>query len=109
MKSRALTLCCSLAALPLIGCANGGGGPPQAYIPPAFQAYAPQADAPEANIRPVPTPSLAADHGGARIYASGSGAPAAILVMMPGGPGDPLTADPALWAAQGFDRRGTAA
>ncbi len=96
-KPRALTLCCCLAALPLIGCASGVGGPPQAYVPAAPQAYAPQAD-----IRPAATPSLAADQGGARIYAAGPGAPAAILVLMTG-PGDLLTADPALWAAQGFD------
>lgn len=94
---RALTLCCCLAALPLIGCANGTGGPPQAYIPSASQAYAAQA-----NIRPAPTPSLAGDQNSARFYAAGPGAPVAILVMMPG-PGDFLTADPALWAAQGFD------
>jgi hypothetical protein len=82
-KPSALTLCCCLAALPLMGCANGVGGPPQAYAPP-------------------PVAATVADSGGARIYAVGPGAPAAVLVMLPG-PGDGLTADPALWAAQGFD------
>ncbi|HEY3911718.1 MAG TPA: hypothetical protein VGM07_17790 [Stellaceae bacterium] len=83
-KQRAVTLCGCLAALPLLmGCANGSGGPPQAYAPPA----------------PVAT---AAPDTGAQVCAAGPGAPAAILVMLPG-PGDMLTADPQLWAAQGFD------
>ena len=43
-----------------------------------------------------------ARYGGPRIYAIGPAAPAAILVMLPG-PGDMLTADPRLWAAQGVD------
>ena len=35
-KQRAVTLCGCLAVLPLLmGCANGGGGSPQAYAPPA--------------------------------------------------------------------------
>jgi hypothetical protein len=83
-EQRAVTLCGCLAALPLLmGCANGMGGPPQAYAPPA----------------PVAT---AAPDTGARVYAVGPGERAAILVMLPG-PGDMLTADPRLWAAQGFD------
>jgi hypothetical protein len=103
---RAATLCC-LAALPLLGCANGVGGQPQAYIPPAPQAYPPQgyipqAYAPQADVPPGPAAIPAADPGGARVYAVGPGGPAAIMVMLPGA-GDVLTADPGLWAAQGFD------
>lgn len=86
MKPRALTLCCCLAALPLIGCANGVGSAPQT-----------QASAP---------PALAAADAGypasMRVYSDAAGAPAAVLVMLPG-PGSGLTADPALWATQGFD------
>jgi hypothetical protein len=80
-KPGALTLFCCLAALPLIGCANG--------VRPQSQAY------------PTPAP-VAAVPSGARVYAAGPGGPAAILVMMHG-PADALTAAPALWAAQGFD------
>jgi hypothetical protein len=47
----------------------------------------------------VPAP---ADVNGTRVYAIGPGAPAAILVMLPG-PGDVITANPQLWTAQGFD------
>ncbi len=79
-KPSALTLFCCLAALPLIGCANGLGPQSQAYPTTA----------------PVAAPS------GERVYAVGPSGPAAILVMLPG-PSDVLTADPALWAAQGFD------
>lgn len=75
-KPSALTLFCCLAALPLIGCANGVGPQSQAY------------------------PTAASS--GERIYTAAPGGPAAILVMLPS-PGDVLTADPALWAAQGFD------
>jgi hypothetical protein len=83
-KPSALTLCCCLAALPLlIGCANDVGGSPQAYAPP-------------------PAAATVAGPGGARIYAIGPGMPAAILVMLPGA-GDMMTADPRLWTAQGFD------
>jgi hypothetical protein len=83
---RAATLCGCLAALPLLmGCANGVGGPSRAYTPPAPLASVPAA------------PDM-----GARVFAAGPGAPAAILVMLPG-PGDMLTADPRSWAAQGFD------
>jgi hypothetical protein len=77
-KPKALTLFCCLAALPLIGCANGVGSQSQAY--------------------PTAAPVAAAQ----QVYAPGPGGPAAILVMLPG-PGNVLTADPALWAAQGFD------
>ncbi|MFZ3233822.1 MAG: hypothetical protein WA417_05245 [Stellaceae bacterium] len=86
-KRQTVTLCGCLAALPLLmGCANGGGGQQSAYAPPAPVATAPPAG-----------PDI-----GARVYAVGPGAPAAILVMLPG-PGDMLAADPQLWAAQGFD------
>ena len=80
-KLSALTLFCCLAALPLIGCANGVGLQSQSY--------------------PTAAP-VAAASSSERIYAAGPGGPAAILVMLPGS-GDVLTADPALWAAQGFD------
>jgi hypothetical protein len=80
-KPSALTLFCCIAALPLIGCANGIGPQSQAY--------------------PTTAP-VAAVPSGERVYAVGPGGPAAILVMLPG-PGDVLTADPGLWAAQGFD------
>ena len=80
-KPSALTLFCCLAALPLIGCANGVGPQSQAY--PAA-----------ATVAAVPS--------GERVYVAGPGGPAAILVMLPS-PGDVLTADPALWAAHGFD------
>ncbi len=80
-KPGALTLFCCLAALPLIGCANGVGPQSQAYPTAA---------------------AVAAGASGERVYEAGPGGPAAILVMLPG-PGDVLTADPALWAAQGFD------
>jgi hypothetical protein len=77
-KPSALTLFCCLAALPLIGCADGVGPQSQAY------------------------PTAAAGASGERVYAVAPGGPAAILVMLPG-PGNVLTADPALWAAPGFD------
>jgi len=80
-KPSVLTLFCCLAGLPLIGCANGIG--------PQSQAYSTAA----------PVAAIASGH---PVYAVGPGRPAAILVMLPG-PGDVLTADPALWAAQGFD------
>jgi hypothetical protein len=80
-KPSALTLFCCLATLPLIGCANGVGPQSQAYPTAAPEAAAP---------------------GGERIYAAGPGGPAAILVMLPG-PGDMMTANPQLWASQGFD------
>jgi len=81
-KRRAATVGSCIAALPLLmGCANGIGATPQAYAPPAVPA---------------------ADAGGAQVFAIGPGAPAAILVMLPG-PSDMRTADPRLWAARGFD------
>jgi hypothetical protein len=99
-KQRAVTLCGALAMLPLvIGCSNGAGGPPQAYAP---QGYPPQAYAPPqpyVSQASVPAP---ADVNDGRVYAIGPGAPAAILVMLPG-PGDVITANPQLWTAQGFD------
>jgi hypothetical protein len=83
-KQRAVTLCGCLLTLPLlIGCTNGVGGPPQTYAPPA-------------------SASASANPAGARVYAIGPEAPAAILVMLPG-PGDIMTADPQLWTRQGFD------
>ena len=104
-KQRAVTLCGALAMLPLIiGCSNGAGGPPQAY---ASQGYPPQAYAPSQPYvsqvyAPPPTTSAPADVNGTRVYATSPGAPAAILVMLPG-PGDMITANPQLWTAQGFD------
>lgn len=90
-KQRAVTLCGSLAALPmLLGCSANGGGPPQAYYAPAPAYYA---------SAPVAVP---ADNGAARVYAIGPSAPAAILVMLPGA-GDTIAASPQLWTAQGFD------
>lgn len=85
-KPHILSLFCCVAALPLLGCANGAGVGPraQAAAPPALAA------------------ANAAGPAGVRVYAAGSGAPAAILAMMPG-PGNILTTDPALWAEQGFD------
>lgn len=87
-KSRTLTLGCCLAALPLLGCTVGAGPQGQAHAPPiAGIAWSP-------------------DRGGARIYANEPGGPAAILVLLPAPgdvPGDPLTRDPRLWAARGFD------
>jgi hypothetical protein len=68
LKLSALTLFCCLAALPLIGCANGVGPQSQAY--------------------PTAAP-VAAVPGGEGVYAVGPGGPAAILVMLPG-PGDVL-------------------
>jgi hypothetical protein len=75
---------CCLAALPLIGCVE------------PFSARQEQTS--------VPTVTLALPI--ERVYATGTGAPAAILLFVPatdGGGGDLLTRDPALWAAQGFD------
>lgn len=122
-KQRAATLCGCLAMLPLmIGCSNGAGGPPQAYGPPASYApynpagYAPygpsQGYSPTPGYGPssgyaspqayAPVVAVPADTGGTRFYAAGPSAPAAIVVMLPG-PGDSVTANPQLWAAQGFD------
>ncbi len=104
-KQRAVTLCGCLAMLPLIVACSGPGGPPQAYAPQPFapaQGYAPTepyAAAPE----PYATaPAAYAPVAATRIYAAAPGAPAAILLMLPG-PGDMIAADPGLWTAQGFD------
>jgi hypothetical protein len=120
-KHRPVTLCGCLAILPLIvGCASSAGTPRQAYAPPASYspppssasapAYAPaEAYAPTQGFNTAPAgymPSFATvaapAEDVARVYAVGSGAPAAIIVTLPG-PGDAVTANPELWAAQGFD------
>ncbi len=84
-KAPASVLCGCLAALPLIGCAGNVATSEQAtaVTPPAVSEPAPYyARAP-------------------RVYAIGPAAPAAVLVLWPGGDG--LARDPALWAAEGFD------
>jgi hypothetical protein len=97
-KQRAVTLCGSLAALPLLfGCAGGAAAPPQAYYRPSQGYYA----ATPAYYRPAPV-AARADNRPARIYTAAPGTPAAILVVLPGA-GDMIAADPQLWAAQGFD------
>jgi hypothetical protein len=113
-KQRAVTLCGCVAVLPLvIGCSTGVSAPPQAYAPaPTYQspqAYPPtEAYAPAPAYRPsavyaAPSPAGAAPaSGGVQVYAVGPAAPAAIVVMLPGA-GDVMTANPQLWAAQGFD------
>jgi hypothetical protein len=83
-KTSAFVLCGGLAALPLIGCAGNVGTSGQAAVP-----TAPTAE-PVAYYAPAP-----------RVYAIGPAAPAAVLVLWPGG--DALVRDPALWTAQGFD------
>jgi hypothetical protein len=90
---RGLTLCCCLAALPLLGCANGAGvgtQPQASEAPGPAPAYA------------VPADYYAGGSGGAQAAVAKTDAPAAILVVMPG-PGGFWAADPALWTAQGFD------
>jgi hypothetical protein len=72
-----------LAALPLIGCAGNAEAPPQAAVTPA----AASSTAPYSPSPPV--------------YAVGTSAPAAVLVLLPGE--DSLVRDPALWQAQGFE------
>ena len=95
---RAVSLCGCLAALPLlIGC-SAGDGPSEAYAPaygspPGPPGYLPS----QAYTAPAP-----AAFGGEQVYAAGSAAPAAIVVLLPG-PGESVTANPQLWAAQGFD------
>jgi hypothetical protein len=81
----ASVICGCLAALPLIGCAGNVGTSAQtpAVTPAAIAEPAP-------DYAPAP-----------RVYALGSGAPAAVLVLWPGD--DSLARDPALWTAQGFD------
>jgi hypothetical protein len=96
---RAVSLCGCLAALPLlIGCAAGGGPSQEAYAPvygspPGPPGYLPS----QAYTEPVP-----AALGGEQVYAAGPAAPAAIVVLLPG-PGESVTTNPQLWAAQGFD------
>jgi hypothetical protein len=101
-KQRAVTLCGALTALPLLlGCAQDGGAPPQAYY--ALPAPARVYGAPPAAYYPPAT--AAASHAAvdpARVYAAAPGAPTAVLVVLPG-PGDVLTANPQAWVAQGFD------
>ena len=84
-KAPASVVCGCLAALPLIGCAADVATPRQAtaVTPVAIAAPAP-------NYAPAP-----------RVYAVGSAAPAAVLVLWPGD--DSLARDPGLWTAQGFD------
>ena len=72
-----------LAALPLIGCAGNVAAPLQA-------AVTPSAAASTAPYSPSPP-----------VYAVGTSAPAAVLVLLPGE--DSLLRDPALWQAQGFE------
>jgi hypothetical protein len=85
-KQRSVALYACLAALPLLmGCANGAGGQPQ-------QAY----------FAPEPAASVPADAGGIRTYATAPGAPAAILVILPGS-GGMLPDNPQLWTGQGLD------
>jgi hypothetical protein len=72
-----------LAALPLIGCAGNVAVPPQAAVTPSVAT----STAPYS-----PSPG---------VYAVGTSAPAAILVLLPGE--DNLVRDPALWQAQGFE------
>ena len=84
-KAPASFLCGCLAALPLIGC--------EGNIPVSGQAAT------------VPSPAIAEPPPyyapAARVYAVGSAAPAAVLVLWPSE--DSLAQDPALWTAQGFD------
>ncbi len=101
-KQRTVTLCRCLAILsPVVGCAYGGDGPPQAYAP--GPGYAPAVHSPpQAYIPAAPVEVQPTANGTARVYAIGPNAPAAIVVMLPG-PGDVVTASPQLWADQGFD------
>jgi len=83
-KPPASILGCSLAALPLIGCAGSFTAvPPQAGPPPAAFATTPEQ----------------------RVYTTRDGPLAAVLVLLPGAVeyGELTTRDPTLWAAQGFD------
>jgi len=99
-KQRAVSLCGCLAALPLlIGCSSSVGssqayGPPPAYGRPVDQTnYSPQA---------YPARAAPAAFASDRVYTSGPAAPVAIVVLLPGA-GESMTANPELWAAQGFD------
>jgi hypothetical protein len=82
-KTPASVLC--LSALPLLGCA-GNYTVPQA-----------------AAVTPTPVGATASYNAAAvpQVYTAGPGAPAAVLVFLPGA--DIVASDPALWAAQGFD------
>jgi hypothetical protein len=85
VKPPSSILGCCLAALPLIGCVE------------PFSAHQGQTPAPTVAALASPIE---------RVYATDTGAPAAILVFVPAtsvGGGDLLTRDPALWAAHGFD------
>ena len=76
---------CCLAAMPLLGCVGGYTAlPPQASPPPSAGAAA------------ISEPG---------VYTTRVGAPAAVLVFLPGAVefGDVAARDPRLWAAQGFD------
>ena len=84
-KTSASVLWGCLAALPLIGCAGNAPSLGQATTV-----------APAAIAEPAPYYAPAP-----RVYAVGPAAPAAVLVLWPGG--DVLARDPALWTAQGFD------
>ena len=84
-NAAASVICGCLAALPLIGCAGNVGTSAQA---PAVTPAAIAEPAPD--YAPAP-----------RVYALGSGAPAAVLVLWPGD--DSLARDPGLWTVQGFD------
>jgi hypothetical protein len=80
-KRRAATLCCCLAALPLIGCI-GAVTSASTQVPPTPTAVA---DYPE-----PPSP-----------YPVAAPAPAAILVVLPGA--GAFASDPALWRSEGVD------
>jgi hypothetical protein len=114
-KQRAVSLCVGITILPLVVCCSTGvGGPPHASAPPPAyapsQAYAPTpALAPSEIFAPAPlyTPpspasAVPADVSAAQVYTLAPSAPAAIVVMLPGA-GAIVTANPQLWAAQGFD------
>ena len=85
-KAPASVFCGCLAALPLIGCAGSGGtsGQVTAVMPAASTE-------PAAYYAPAP-----------RAHAVGPAAPAAVLVLWPGG-NNVASDDPGLWTAQGFD------
>ena len=84
-KVSASVLCGCVAALPLIGCAGNAPSLGQATTL-----------APAAIAEPAPYYATAL-----RVYAGGTAAPAAVLVLWPGD--DLLARDPALWTAQGLD------
>ncbi len=84
-KAPASVLSGCLAALPLMGCAGDVATSGRAT-----------AVTPAAIAEPAPYYAPAT-----RVYAVGPAAPAAVLVLWPGG--DNLARDPGLWTAQGFD------